>query len=202
MGSFAARLAETAPSWGRAVAPLAEWVARVLWKTTSRPGRRCAPATRLTQDHRRQAKEAVAPIRPKLPPRPPSVCRGCGASIKYGRTYCPSCGVTFSRESLIELAKVGRVAGHSPEARNRQAEKQRQHAAAVKSWHPSNKPEWLTEKVFRERIQPRLAAITVPVISSTLGISEPYASLIRAKRYLPHPRHWQTLAGLVGISCK
>ena len=30
MGSFAARLSETAPSWGRAVAPFAEWAARAL----------------------------------------------------------------------------------------------------------------------------------------------------------------------------
>lgn len=49
MGSFADRLAETAPTWSRALAPLAEWIARVLWKSTSRPSRRRAPATRLTQ---------------------------------------------------------------------------------------------------------------------------------------------------------
>lgn len=106
----------------------------------------------------------------------------------------------FFQESLIEVAKLGRVAGHSPVARARQAEKQRQHAAAVKSWNPTDKPDWLTEKVFREQIQPRLAAITVPGISSALGVSEPYASLIRTKRYLPHPRHWQQLARLAGVS--
>jgi len=198
MASLAARLAETAPNWGRAVAPLAEWVARTLWRTTLKPTRRSGPATRLTQQHRRQAKGDTCT--PKVgPPRPPSICRGCGVSIKSGKSYCAACGITVSREGLIEAAKLGRIAGHSPEARARQAEKQRQHAAAVKSWHPSDKPGWLTEKVFREQIQPRLAAITVRTISSALGVSEPYASLIRAKRYLPHPRHWQTLAGLVGI---
>jgi hypothetical protein len=31
------------------------------------------------------------------------------------------------------------------------------------------------------------------------SISEPYAAEIRAGRYLPHPRHWQTLARLVGV---
>jgi hypothetical protein len=44
-----------------------------------------------------------------------------------------------------------------------------------------------------EKIQPRLADITVPVISSALSISQPYAALIRAKKYLPHPRHWLKL---------
>jgi CRISPR-associated endonuclease Cas1 len=200
MATFAARLAETAPNWGRAVAPLAEWVARTLWKSTHKPTRRSGPATRLTQHHRRQAKGGTSEPRVSLPPRPPSICRACGVTIKYGKSYCPTCVVTVSREGLIEAAKLGRIAGHSPEARARQAEKQRQHAAAVKSWHPSGKPEWLTEQVFREQIQPLLAAITVPAISSALGVSEPYASLIRAKRYLPHPRHWMALLRLTGYT--
>jgi hypothetical protein len=86
--------------------------------------------------------------------------------------------------------------GHSPEARARQAEKQHKHAAAVKSWNPSDKPPWLTEEVFLQQIQPRLATLTVPIISSALGVSEPYAALIRSKKYLPHPRHWLALAKL------
>ena len=92
------------------------------------------------------------------------------------------------------------MAGHSPEARARQSEKQRQHAAELKAWKPSDKPDWLTEDVYREKIQPRLDAITVPVIASALGISQPYAAEIRAGRYLPHPRHWLTLARLIGVS--
>jgi len=81
-----------------------------------------------------------------------------------GKSFCAACGVTVSREGLIEAAKLGRIAGHSPEARWRQAEKQRQHAAEAKKWKPSNKPEWLTEKAFCEQIQPRLATLTVPII--------------------------------------
>jgi hypothetical protein len=37
-------------------------------------------------------------------------------------------------------------------------------------------------------------------LSSKLGISIPYAVDIRSARRIPHPRHWQTLARLVGIS--
>src|SRR5207253_7618510 len=47
MGQFAVRLSETAPSWGRAVAPLAEWVSRTLWLTIPRLIRQNSPATRL-----------------------------------------------------------------------------------------------------------------------------------------------------------
>jgi len=47
----------------------------------------------------------------------------------FGRSYCASRGVTVSREGLIEAAKLGRVIGHSREARAVQAEKQHQHTA-------------------------------------------------------------------------
>jgi len=197
MGSFAVRLSETAPTWSRAVAPLAEWVARTLWSAIPKPGRQLSPATRLTENHRRQVKGAPSISTVELPPRPPTVCRDCGAPIRPGRSFCASCGVVFSRSGLIKAAKLGRVAGHSPKARARQAEKQRQHAAEMKAWNPLDKPGWLTEEVYRKKIQPGLAGITVPAIASALGISQPYAAEIRAGRYLPHPRHWLALARLL-----
>lgn len=117
-------------------------------------------------------------------------------SIKSGRSHCASCAVTVSRAGLIEAAKLGRVLGHSPEARAKQSEKQRRHAAALKAWNPSDLPKWLTEEACREKIQPRLAGITVPAISAALGVSEPYAAEIRVGRQRPHPRHWLALAKL------
>jgi len=82
------------------------------------------------------------------------------------------------REALIEAAKLGRVAGHSPEARARQAEKQRRHAVALKAWNPSDQPDWLTKKVYCKKIQPRLAGITVRSYHRPL-VSLEYAALIR-----------------------
>ena len=149
-----------------------------------------------------QCSSAPHDVQPPAQPaaRPPAVCRLCGVSIEAGRRYCASCGVTISRENLIELAKRARVAAHSPEARGRQAEKKRRHDAEVKAWNPTDKPGWLTEEFYREKIQPRLAGFTVPAIASALGLSVPYAAKIRAGRQLPHPRHWQTLARLIGVS--
>ena len=43
MRSFAVRLSETAPTWARAVAPVAEWVARALWHTTTKAAVRLLP---------------------------------------------------------------------------------------------------------------------------------------------------------------
>jgi CRISPR-associated endonuclease Cas1 len=200
MGPLTVRLSETSPTWARAVAPLAEWVARTLWLRKPKPVRSPFPATRLTETHNRQAKGGPSSLPAIAPPRPTAVCRVCGVPIKLGRIYCLSCAVTVSREGLIEAAKLGRVVGHGPEARARQAEKQRRHAAAVKEWNPSDKPGWLTEETYRARIQPQLSGSTVRAISSTLGISEPYAAEIRAGRCVPHPRHWPTLARLIGVS--
>jgi len=132
--------------------------------------------------------------------RPPTVCRVCGVPIESGRRYCASCAVTVSKETLIEVARQGRVAAHNPDARARQAEKQRRHAAELKAWNLSEKPVWLTEESYQEKIHPRLSSITVPAIASAMGLSVPYAAEIRAGRQLPHPRHWLTLAALVGVS--
>jgi hypothetical protein len=150
--------------------------------------------------HRRVAKGMPVDMPAQPAAQPPAVCRVCGVDIDTGRRYCASCGITVSRENLIELGKRGRVAGHRPEARKRQAENKRRHDAEVKVWNPTDKPEWLTEELYRAKIQPRLTGITVRVTSSNLGISEPYAALIRAGRKQPHPRYWLTLAQLVGVS--
>jgi hypothetical protein len=81
------------------------------------------------------------------------------------------------------------MATHSGKAEALRGETQKRQRAAEKAWNPSDKPDWLDEKFFRERIQPALAKITVPAIASALKVSIPYASNIRAGRRLPHPRH-------------
>jgi CRISPR-associated endonuclease Cas1 len=55
MASLAVRLSETAATWGRAVAPIAEWVARTLSLGIKKQVRTGLPATRLTQSLRREA---------------------------------------------------------------------------------------------------------------------------------------------------
>jgi len=200
MGSFAVGLSQTAPTWGRAVAPLAEWVSRTLWSTIPRPTRQRFPATRLTQARKRQAKGGPANLPAERPLRPPHICRTCGASLKRGQNHCASCAIPVSRERFVGVAQKGRVASHTYDAEARRAETQRRHAAERKAWQPSEQPAWLDEKTYCEKIQPRLAEITVPTISTALGISAPYATDIRAGKRIPHRRHWLTLAGLVGVS--
>ncbi len=60
-------------------------------------------------------------------------------------------------------------------------------------------PTWLTEQVFSEKLQPVLATASATAIAKQIGVSRWYAGRIR-EGYRPHPRHWQALAELVGLS--
>jgi CRISPR-associated endonuclease Cas1 len=200
MGPFAAQISETVSAWGRAVAPIAEWVSHTLWSTLPKPARQLFPATRLTQNRRRQAKGGRLEKPGETAPQPPRICRTCGVSLKRGKVNCSTCAVAVSRQGLIEAARLGRIATHSPKAEALRSATQRRQAAALKEWKSSEQPAWLDEKTYTQRILPRLSGVTVQVIASALSISEPYATHIRAGQRVPHPRHWKSLAQLVGIS--
>jgi len=197
MGAFAVRLAETAPTWGRAVVPIAEWVAHELWTTTKKTTRLQVPATRLTQAHKREAKGVSTNVPPPEPPKPPRICLGCGALIIYGKSFCSACGVIIARDELIKSAKCGRTAAQSPEAQARRSETRRQNALAQLVWEKSSQPK-ISEETYRNEIQPRLAGLTIPTIMSALNVCASYAADIRRGRRRPHQRHWEKLARLVG----
>jgi hypothetical protein len=200
MAPFAVRLSETGPMWRHAVAPIAEQVARTLWATINRPARQLAPATRLTQRHKREVKGAPS-LPPAVPaPLPQNICRGCGTSIKRGSTHCPQCSVSISTEHLVNAARAGRVASKSPKALARLAETQRRHHAARRNWVPSSLPAWLTVETYDLKIRPLLVELSNSALASALDVSIAYAAGIRAGHRRPHARHWQTLAQLVGVS--
>jgi len=197
MGPFAVRLSETTTAWGNVVAPIVEQVVRNL-SVTMRASRHSTPTTHLTQRHRREAKGRLdLPV--LNPPRPPKLCSICGNNIPTDKTYCASCAVGVRTEALVRAAQKGRVAAQSSDAQARRAANRKRNAAAQRAWRQADKPAWLNEKTYRQRIQPRLSAVTVPVLMSELNVSKPYATDIRAGRRTPHPRHWRTLATLVGI---
>jgi len=199
MNPFAIRLAETAATWGRAVAPIAEWVAQRLSLRIKKQVRTGLPATRLTQSLRREAR----PI-PVTPPaertfKPPRICRTCGEPLKRGQLHCKSCALPAAKERFGDVARLGRMASHSRKAETRRAQTHLRHVAETKAWDPTTLPDWLTEQAYREKIQPRLAKLTVPAIAAAIRVSKPYATDIRAGKRMPHPRHWEKLARLVGV---
>ena len=199
MASFAIRLSETAPMWRHAVAPIAEWVARALWSASAKPGLQAVPPTRLTQRHKREAKGAPSFPTAKRVPRRQKLCPGCGKDIRADVTHCGQCAIEGATQRLADAARLGRVASRTPEARAKQSVTQREHAKARSSWKVSSQPAWLTAEVYSERIQPLLVGMSSSSIGSRIGVSRWYAGRIR-RGYRPHPRHWQPLAKLVGVS--
>ncbi len=199
---LAIKLCETSETWRRLVAPVAEYVAQETWSSVSKPTSASKLAwqriaTRLTQRNKREVKGSDVP--PVKVPKPERVCRGCGKTVQGDSIHCAECDVDIATKRLVEAARAGRVAGHTPEAIAKEAATHRKHARALAAWNPAKQPTWLTEQVFSEKIQPAIAKASATAIAKRIGVSRWYAGRIR-EGYRPHPRHWLALAELVGVS--
>jgi CRISPR-associated protein Cas1 len=199
MGSFAAKLSESAPLWRSAVATFAEGIALAIWSATSKKKRNENLSTPLTQSQKRQARGLSVEIKPASGANSVNVCGICGMKIKTAHKYCRSCATTIRRENVIKASKLGRLETHKPQAQARRSETQRRQQAARKSWNPESMPDWLNEKFYLERIKPKLDSLQVRVVQLGLAVSEPYALRIRDGVCIPHRRHWQKLAELANI---
>ena len=198
MAPFAVRLSETASIWRRAVAPVAEWVAKQFWATTQRRTQSTHAPTHLTQAHRRAAKGGSSERSVRVAQPTDNLCPGCGKKIRSESKTCVQCGVPTSTKNMLKAARIGRLTANGPEAQAKRATKARKNALAQHSWKDSDQPAWLTPEFFAGKVQPQLASVPISTIRSALGVSKWYASKIR-QRYRPHPRHWQVLADLVGV---
>jgi hypothetical protein len=199
MGQFAATLSETAPRWRQAVAPLAEWLARVFWEQAPKMAGHRAPANRLTQGRKRRAQggPAILPI-PKQS-RPQNLCHGCGVIILHAGSFCRLCSTEESKTQYVEAAKLGRKAALKPASQALRIATQRRNARAQHGWIAANQPAWLDQRAYVERIQPRLSTLTASAIADAIHVSLGYADSIRKGKVHPHARHWQTLADFVGV---
>jgi len=198
--SLAIKLCETSDTWRRLVAPVAEYVAQEIWSSISKPASALARrliATRLTQRNKREVKGSHVP--PVKVPKPERVCRGCGKTVQGDSIHCAECDVDIATKRLVEVARAGRVAGHTPEAIAKEAATHRKHAQARAAWSPAKQPTWLTVQVFSEKIQSALAQASTTAIAKRIGVSRWYAGRIR-EGYRPHPRHWLALAKLAGVT--
>jgi CRISPR-associated protein Cas1 len=202
MASFAGQLSQTARMWRAAVAPLAEWLAQTLWSSIRKPRKEHGPATRLTHGRSRAARGlSYSPgPEPVLPPQ--SVCRVCGTLLEPGRKYCLRCFPDTNTERIVAVAPAGWLATQSANAQALRAASMRRHEAGKAAWDADSHPKWLTEAAYRQRIQPLLKKVSTSRISTALGVTWAYASNIRRGERIPHPRHWQALAELVGATAR
>jgi hypothetical protein len=102
MADFTSQLSETLPMWRRAVAPVTELTAEVLWAARAGATRKPGPATRLTGRRYREAMGGASPRRREQSVKPQSLCRTCGASVDPGGKYCRACSV-----AKTDLTKEG-----------------------------------------------------------------------------------------------
>lgn len=198
MASLTEKLSETAATWGRAVAPVAEWVAQALWSSAGKSASKGPTVpTRLTQRRRSEGRGNTLKVRTNPIPRRENVCEVCGTEGVKNR-YCKSCAVEVSRENMAQVALIGHARPKTRRVKARMSKKISNHAVANTWWDPKTLPSWLTEDFYAQKIQPQLRTIKVREIADAMQVSKPYAALIRAARRRPHPRHWEVLAKWLG----
>jgi CRISPR-associated endonuclease Cas1 len=110
VSALAIQLSETADTWRKLVAPVAEYVAQEIWSSVPRPASiskaaRRLIATRLTQRRKRLVKGSDVPM--VKAPIPNSVCSGCGKIVRRATHYCRSCAVEVSRDNMAQIALIG-----------------------------------------------------------------------------------------------
>jgi CRISPR-associated endonuclease Cas1 len=200
MASFTAQLSETSPMWARAIAPCAERITEQLWISIGKGARtdRAIP-TRLTQRRKIEGRGNRFELSVNPVPLAPKICEICGAEGVKNR-YCKSCAVEVSRKNMAQVALIGHSRPKTRREKERVSKRISDHAVANTWWDPKDLPSWLTEECYVQRIQPLLRSKKVREIADVMGVSQPYAAFIRSGRRRPHPRHWQVLARLVGLS--
>jgi hypothetical protein len=178
-------------------APIAEWIAKEIASTTRTITR--VPATRLTQNHKRALSGGTFVPITKNPVRPAKVCSVCGNEIQNRSAKCRLCLTEALPQRLRRLASKGRLSSHTDKAEAKRSETQSANHEIGRNWSSSDQPSWLTAKFYAEKIQPLLDPLSVSAIARDLAVSRGYATEIRRGR-VPHPRHWQGLAKLLGVA--
>jgi hypothetical protein len=99
---------------------------------------------------------------------------------------------------MAQVAIIGHARPKTQRVKARISKAISDHAEANTWWDPKSLPSWLTEEYYVQKIQPLLRGKKVREIAEAMHVSQAYAAFIRGRRR-PHPRHWQTLATMVGV---
>ena len=184
------RLSVALPIWRRAVAPVAEWVARAFWLINDTARADAPIATRLKTPEQVSCEEAkgatVTAIVDQKRRAETIFVAAAGKTIQSGRANCARCSIDDATKNMLDAAKIGRQTANSPEAQLRRARTQRKNALAQHAWKSSDQPAWLTATFYSEKVQPILAAMSASAIARQISVSRWYAGRIRGTG-----RHWR-----------
>jgi len=196
---LARKLCETANTWRRLVAPVAEWVAQALWNSSrsSARGEQVLP-TRLTRRRKSEGRGNTFTMRTNISFRHPKICADCGAEGINGR-YCRACATEAARRTMADIASLSHLKPKSKKEKARVSKLLSNHAVANTWWDPSSLPSWLTADCYVQKIQPLLKSKKVREIAAAMRVSDLYAGFVRSGRRRPHARHWKALADLAGF---
>jgi CRISPR-associated endonuclease Cas1 len=209
-------LAETAPRWTAAAAPIAERLARqLLGKGTAKKaaGQRQLVPTPLTQSNRSKGREAVrkraARSSRSKKAKIAKSCVVCGADLPgRQRRYCTDCRSTRSLDAVAKahaVLRARRLAGSDP-AHGGNAAKLRGKRNSVKllanSEWDRNQTEEADTAIFEKEIRPKLKTVSLLETMRATGLSRTYCGMIRRGVRVPHPRHWGALRELVRLAEK
>lgn len=197
------RLAQTAPTWGQLIAPVAEQVAGMLAKA---PGSRLDRLpTPLTNANRLAGREPMRrrSRRPPVESRSLPPCKACGGEVPHlGRDYCDPCLPSYQRDQfeqrfagsglakLEQLKAEGRDPTHGGTAAGRRGAATSKRKAELADWERQY-GKLADLSAFEREILPRIQAVPLSRLVKATGLSLRYCSQIRRGEKVPHPRHWE-----------
>lgn len=194
------QLSCSSPTWARAVAPFAEWVAQVLWRTVNKGGYENPQLTTpLTKRRKSEGRGNSLSLEIGKTPQPSKLCKICGTPVTKAN-HCASCVRIAAREQMANVALIGQMKPRSAASQRRAEKKLSGHAVANTWFDPESLPPWLNTECYSREIHPKLKVVLVRELASAIGVSRPCAAQIRSGKVRPHPRHWQKLAEITGVS--
>lgn len=192
-------LAETMPTWARAVAPVAEHVAHVLGQAMAG---KYSQATPLTGRRTRSAQVAVKARKAAVQRAAKSTTvrqRPTGQTATAAWS-CPDCGARVANHRHVRCdACIAADPQQTNELRGRRGAAIASRKRALKEWETAHPGAVYDPDYFSRDLLPKLKEVKLVEIAKAASCSKAYASDIRSGKYTPHLSTWQALGALVGL---
>lgn len=204
---LAGALSSTLPIWERTASAHAEQIARLLARSAGLAVRVPGARTRGSRGGGASLGRRTGAAQQKARPIP-SACRRCGVVLEDAeRVYCPDCIRAFkedrtarlvsaARSVLAEMRSSDRDPAQTDEAKAKRVAAYKSRKDAARTWTKEN-PGPHDHAVYRAKILPLLARVTLPQMMRATGLTSGYCWKIRRGERIPHPMYWDALRRLV-----